>query len=134
MTPGLSPAAEKRRRRSAPWVRLSQGLAPICRDALTRHWKGRPPRRVWQLMRQIVFERDGWTCVYCGTRTGSLTCDHVIPVSRGGSSTFDNLVTACLACNLAKATMTPRNGAPSSRTNEEHNQHSWRENSGAWQI
>jgi 5-methylcytosine-specific restriction endonuclease McrA len=86
----------------------SRRLAPICRDALTRHWKGRPPRRVWQLMRQIVFERDNWTCVYCGLRSSSLTCDHVIPVSRGGSSTFDNLVTACLACNLAKATMTPK--------------------------
>lgn len=83
-------------------------LAPICRDALTRHWKGRPPRRVWQLMRQIVFERDGWTCVYCGMRSSTPTCDHVIPVSRGGSSTLDNLVTACLACNLAKATMTPK--------------------------
>src|SRR5689334_15388551 len=83
---------------------LSKRLAPICRDALTRHWKGRPPRQVWRLLRQIVFERDGWTCVYCGTRTGAPTCDHVVPVSRGGSSTLDNLVTACLACNLAKAT------------------------------
>ena len=86
----------------------AQRLAPICRDALTRHWKGRPPRRVWQVMRQIVFERDGWTCVYCGMRTGPLTCDHVVPVSRGGSSTFDNLETACLACNLAKSTMSPK--------------------------
>jgi 5-methylcytosine-specific restriction endonuclease McrA len=41
-------------------------------------------------------------------RSGTLTCDHVIPVSRGGSSTLDNLVTACLACNLAKSTMTPK--------------------------
>ncbi len=86
----------------------SRGLAPICRDALTRHWKGRPPRRVWQLLREVVFARDGWICVYCGTRTGPLTCDHVLPVSRGGSSTLDNLVTACLACNLAKATMAPK--------------------------
>ena len=86
----------------------SRRLTPICRDVLTRHWEGRPPRRVWQLMRQIVFERDGRTCVYCGLRSSTLTCDHVIPVSRGGSSTFDNLVTACLACNLAKATMTPK--------------------------
>ena len=92
------------------WVRSipRKRLAPICKDALTRHWKGRPPRRVWQVMRLVVFERDGWTCVYCGQRSGTLTCDHVIPVSRGGSSTLDNLVTACLACNLAKATMTPR--------------------------
>ena len=98
--------------RSAEDIRVrgsvpSNRLAPICRDALTRHWKGRPPRRVWQLMRQVVFARDGRTCVYCGLRTGRLTCDHVIPVSRGGSSTLDNLVTACLACNLAKATQTP---------------------------
>jgi 5-methylcytosine-specific restriction endonuclease McrA len=56
----------------------SRRLAPICRDALTRHWKGRPPRRVWQLMRQVVFERDGWVCVYCGMRSGPLTCDHVV--------------------------------------------------------
>jgi len=57
-------------------------------------------------MREVVFARDGWTCKYCGTRTGPLTCDHVVPVSRGGSSNLDNLVTACLACNLAKATST----------------------------
>jgi 5-methylcytosine-specific restriction endonuclease McrA len=87
---------------------LSRRLAPIYRDALTRHWKGRPPRRVWQVMRQVVFERDGWVCVYCGMRSDTLTCDHVVPVSRGGSSTLGNLVTACLACNLAKSMMTPR--------------------------
>ena len=52
-------------KRSAAWSKSTKGLAPICRDALTRHWKGRPPRRVWQLMRLIVFERDGWVCVYC---------------------------------------------------------------------
>ena len=97
------------KRQDIPGQRLSPSrrLAPICRDALTRHWKGRPPRRVWQLLRLIVFERDGWTCVYCGKRTWELTCDHVVPVSRGGSSTLENLVTACLACNLAKATKTP---------------------------
>jgi 5-methylcytosine-specific restriction endonuclease McrA len=58
-------------------------------------------------MREVVFARDGWSCQYCGSRTGALTCDHIVPVSRGGSSTLDNLVTACLACNLAKATCTP---------------------------
>ena len=99
-----------RMQQGIPGQRLvpSRRLASVCRDALTRHWKGRPPRRVWQLLRQLVFERDGWTCVYCGMRSGTLTCDHVVPVSRGGSSTLDNLVTACLACNLAKATMTAK--------------------------
>lgn len=85
----------------------SKGLASMRKDALTRYWKGRPPRQVWRLLRQQVFLRDGWACVYCGKRTGTLTCDHVLPVSRGGSSTLDNLVTACLACNTAKATKTP---------------------------
>ena len=70
-----------------------------------------------------------------GLRAGPLTCDHVVPVSRGGSSTFDNLVTACLACNLAKSTMTPKEWRAWQRQSKQgHNQHSWRENSGAWQI
>ena len=55
----------------------------------------------------LVFERDGRECVSCGKRTGIMTCDHVIPVSRGGSSTLDNLVTACERCNLAKGQQTP---------------------------
>lgn len=85
----------------------TNGLAPIRKDALTRYWKGRPPRQVWRLLRQAVFDRDGGVCVYCGRRTGIMTCDHVLPVSRGGSSTLDNLVTACLACNTSKSTKTP---------------------------
>ena len=85
----------------------SKGLASMRKDALTHFWKGRPPRQVWQLLRQAVFERDGWVCVYCRKATGTLTCDHVLPVSRGGSSTLDHLVTVCLACNTAKATRTP---------------------------
>lgn len=71
-----------------------------------QHWKGRPPRRLWRQLRQAVLARDEHTCHYCGTRSGRMACDHVIPVSKGGSSTLDNLVTACLACNSAKATRT----------------------------
>jgi 5-methylcytosine-specific restriction endonuclease McrA len=71
-----------------------------------QHWKGRPPRRMWRQLRQAVLARDEGTCYYCGTRSGRMTCDHQIPVSRGGSSTLDNLVAACLNCNSAKATKT----------------------------
>jgi hypothetical protein len=71
-----------------------------------QYWKGRPPRRIWRQLRQAVLARDERTCHYCGTRSGRMTCDHKIPVSRGGSSTLDNLVTACLKCNSAKATRT----------------------------
>lgn len=90
----------------------AKGLAPIRKDALSHYWKGRPPRQVWRLLRQAVFERDGGVCVYCGKRTGTMTCDHVLPVSRGGSSAMDNLVTACLACNTSKATKTPEEWPP----------------------
>lgn len=54
--------------------------------------------------RQNVFKRDGHQCVYCGARDKrKLTIDHVVPQSKGGGNTWDNLVTACLSCNHAKA-------------------------------
>ncbi|WP_282607469.1 HNH endonuclease [Pelagibius sp. Alg239-R121] len=51
-----------------------------------------------------VFLRDGFLCQYCGDHLPSedLTFDHVIPRSRGGRTTWDNVVTACQDCNLAK--------------------------------
>lgn len=54
--------------------------------------------------RQNVFKRDGYQCVYCGNRDKrKLTIDHVVPQSKGGKNTWDNLVTACLKCNHSKA-------------------------------
>lgn len=59
------------------------------------------------LTRQNVFKRDAYTCAYCGdTDKGSLTLDHVIPQSKGGPNTWDNLVTACKRCNNEKADLT----------------------------
>lgn len=57
-----------------------------------------------------VFLRDEWECQYCGHtfRTQELTFDHVIPRSRGGRTTWDNIVTACQACNLRKGSKMPR--------------------------
>lgn len=56
-----------------------------------------------------VFLRDRFTCQYCGQRfaTHDLTFDHVIPRSRGGMTTWLNVVAACGACNLVKANRTP---------------------------
>lgn len=56
--------------------------------------------------RKEVFERDGYACVYCGSQL-SLSLDHVIPQSRGGAHTLDNLVTACRRCNSSKGARTP---------------------------
>lgn len=56
----------------------------------------------WAAITQAVFERDGYACTYCGDEPGDLHCDHVVPLSRGGSSHMSNLTTACAPCNLDK--------------------------------
>lgn len=55
-------------------------------------------------LRFTVFVRDHFRCVYCGTTAVNTTLqlDHVIPVSRGGKDDLENLVTACLDCNIGK--------------------------------
>ena len=70
---------------------------------LTRYirvpYLGRTP-----LSRRAVFARDAGKCVYCGMTATSI--DHVVPRSRGGTHTWDNVVAACRRCNHAKADRT----------------------------
>ena len=56
-----------------------------------------------------IFMRDRWTCQYCGTvkKANQLNWDHVFPKSRGGKSTWENIVSACYPCNQKKADRTP---------------------------
>ena len=54
-----------------------------------------------------VFLRDGFECVYCGA-TEDLTFDHVIPRSKGGRTSWDNIVAACSPCNLRKGGRMPK--------------------------
>jgi 5-methylcytosine-specific restriction endonuclease McrA len=56
-----------------------------------------------------VFLRDRFCCQYCGKPfpTQDLTFDHIVPRSRGGRTTWSNVVTACGSCNLAKGNRTP---------------------------
>jgi 5-methylcytosine-specific restriction endonuclease McrA len=60
--------------------------------------------------RRTVMARDNYTCQYCGTSPGraNLTLDHIVPRSRGGPTNWDNVVTACRACNLRKGDRTPQ--------------------------
>lgn len=58
------------------------------------------------LTRHNIFKRDQFECQYCGT-VDDLTLDHVIPRSKGGKSSWDNLVTACKGCNAKKGDDTP---------------------------
>jgi len=60
-----------------------------------------------KITRRAVFARDQWTCQYCGSRS-NLTVDHVIPKSKGGVSTWDNIVASCAPCNRRKGNALPR--------------------------
>ncbi len=62
------------------------------------------------LNRRNLFARDENRCQYCGWkfRTQELSVDHVLPLSRGGSTTWDNVVCACTGCNKKKGGRTPR--------------------------
>lgn len=57
-----------------------------------------------------LFARDRNLCLYCGNHfaRGGLTRDHVVPLSRGGRDCWENVVTACLACNVKKGGRTPQ--------------------------
>src|SRR5713101_7356289 len=62
----------------------------------------RVPRLVLQPTRANILLRDDETCQYCGKHSRDLTLDHVIPRSRGGQSTWENLVASCKVCNGKK--------------------------------
>jgi hypothetical protein len=79
----------------------------ITSGKLAAHVGRRLPMQEWMAVRDLVFERDDYTCVFCGTRGGKLHCDHLIPLSRGGSNDPENLATACDVCNLSKHAKTP---------------------------
>ena len=68
----------------------------------------RVPFRPLPLTRRNLFHRDGHRCQYCGCTGDRLSIDHVIPRSRGGEHSWDNVTTACLRCNVNKGNRTPR--------------------------
>ncbi|MFY9265688.1 MAG: HNH endonuclease [Solirubrobacterales bacterium] len=54
-----------------------------------------------KITRRAVFARDRWECQYCGKR-GSLTVDHIVPRSKGGDTSWENVVACCPGCNRRK--------------------------------
>jgi len=72
----------------------------------TERGDGRLPASQWMPLRAEVFARDDFTCQYCGERGGKLECDHIFPVSKGGSHDLSNLATACFDCNRSKRNKT----------------------------
>ncbi len=69
-----------------------------------------PPRHSVRLNRKNVFARDENRCQYCGEPFphSQLSFDHVTPRSRGGTTSWENVVTCCLTCNSQKGDRTPQ--------------------------
>jgi hypothetical protein len=63
---------------------------------------GRADQTERKMFREKVFERDGYTCRYCGGRDGPFHADHVYPYKKGGETSIANMVTACERCNTRK--------------------------------
>jgi len=70
----------------------------------------RLPKQEVKFNRRNIYARDGSRCQYCGKKspTRDLSLDHIVPRSRGGTSTWDNVVCCCLRCNVKKGGRTPK--------------------------
>lgn len=69
----------------------------------------RLPESAVKFTRRNIYEHYGHRCCYCGGKFGTqdLNLDHVVPKSRGGDTSWANIVTSCIPCNLRKANRTP---------------------------
>jgi 5-methylcytosine-specific restriction endonuclease McrA len=70
----------------------------------------RMPRQTVKFNRRNIFARDNNQCQYCGKRfpTSELSLDHVSPRSQGGIASWENIVCACVSCNVKKGGRTPK--------------------------
>ena len=68
------------------------------------------PKQTVKFNRRNIFARDNNQCQYCGKKypTSELSLDHVVSRSRGGRSTWENIVCACVGCNVKKGGRTPK--------------------------
>jgi 5-methylcytosine-specific restriction endonuclease McrA len=68
------------------------------------------PKQTVKFNRRNIFARDNNQCQYCGKKfpTSELSLDHVLPRSQNGQSTWENIVCACVSCNVKKGGRTPR--------------------------
>ena len=67
--------------------------------------------KVGKPTRSLILKRDRHVCQYCGYFGDKITVDHVIPKSRGGDDSWQNLVASCLPCNNCKGSRTPEEWA-----------------------
>lgn len=67
------------------------------------------PDKMYRPNRRNIFLRDNYSCAYClkQLEPQELSIDHILPKSRGGKETWDNLITSCKTCNCLKGDRTP---------------------------
>lgn len=92
---------------NVPMIRVAKGLevSSVIRLRTYRH----VPIRMQVSSRKNIYLRDGHRCMYCGVafKSDELTLDHIVPRSRGGRNSWDNLVACCKKDNHRKADRTP---------------------------
>src|SRR5690606_18574429 len=91
------------------WIRAVRCEIQIPRVIRLTHFD-RLPRQTLRFNRRNLFARDGHQCQYCGRRfpASQLSIDHVLPKSRGGTTTWENVVCSCVRCNTMKGGRTPQ--------------------------
>ncbi|MGA9116028.1 MAG: HNH endonuclease [Bacteroidota bacterium] len=100
---GKAELVEAHRGRDLHSVSVSMPFPSIVRLAVYV----RVPYKKIILSRKNILRRDAHRCQYCGRSDIPLTVDHVVPVSRGGEETWENLACACVRCNNRKGDRTP---------------------------
>jgi 5-methylcytosine-specific restriction endonuclease McrA len=91
------------------WIRTVSFEIAVPRIIRLLLYANLPPQEV-KFNRRNIYARDGNRCQYCGRKhpTTELSLDHVVPKSKGGRTTWSNVVCACTSCNNTKAGRTPR--------------------------
>mgnify|MGYP003975704465 FL=1 len=77
-------------------------------DVIRLIYMVRRPLQRRKMSRNEIFSRDNNSCQYCGAKPRDMTIDHVNPRCKGGEFTWENVVSACKACNHRKAARTPQ--------------------------
>jgi len=72
-----------------------------CREYSRRYRARKVGATILPVNEAAIYARDGYRCVYCGAQE-DLTLDHIVPLSKGGTHSEDNLVVACRSCNASK--------------------------------
>lgn len=71
------------------------------------HMAAVPRLRQVPLSRRALFQRDNFSCQYCGEKPAKLEVEHIVPRSKGGRNRWENVTTACRDCNARKRDRTP---------------------------